>query len=191
MTARSGIPAFGATLSLTIVLAVPSFARGSSYSSTTTVTAPSNSNPDQPATETTTITTSHSGGSWQQSAHDAAHNAEVATEKAYNHVARDVKDISLEGRVMAVLRENKYTHDSDVHVTANNGVVTLNGQVPSAQNAERVQQVVASVYGVKTVNNDLSYPGSRGWVTPPDAYSTGVAHPAYSDSAPAENAPLR
>ena len=76
-----------------------------------------------------------------------------------------------------------------MHVTADNGIVTLTGQVPSELNARRAQEVVASVYGVRVVNNDLNYPHSREAVTPPDADSTGVAHPAYSDTAPAENAP--
>jgi hypothetical protein len=88
-----------------------------------------------------------------------------------------------------VLHENKSTRGSDVHVTADNGTVTLSGQVPSETRAQTVQEVVANVYGVKTVNNELIYPKNRGAVTPPDSDSTGVAHPAYSDLAPAERAP--
>ena len=172
-----------------LIFAAPCFAQSSSFSSTTTTTVPANSNSaasDQPGT---TTTTTENGSSWKESAGEAAHNAEVATERAYNHVARDVKDMSLEARIKVVLHENKSTRDSDVQVTADNGTVTLTGQVPSEQSARRVQEVVASVYGVSTVNNDLNYPHRREAATPPDADSTGVAHPAYSDTAPAENAP--
>ena len=90
-----------------------------------------------------------------------------------------------------MLHENKFTRDENVHVRADNGMVTLTGRVPSEHSAKRVEQVVASVYGVKTVKNQLSYPTDRGVVTPPDADSTGIARPAYSDTAPAEKAPSR
>ena len=178
-------------LSIIIVFPIRSLAQRSSDSSTTTTTMPASDSTSASAqtgmTTTTNTTTEEGRSSWKQSASDAAHNAEIATEKAYNRAARDVKDISLEGRILAVLHENKSTRDSDVHVTADNGVVTLTGKVPSEQNARRVQEVVASVYGVKAVNNDLNYPS--GAVIPRDADSTGIAHPAYSDTAPAENAP--
>ena len=178
-------------LSVTIVFPIRSLAQRSSYSSTTTTTmlaSSSTSASAQPGmTNTATTPTGDNRSSWKQSASDTAHNAEIATEKAYNHRARDVKDISLEGRILAVLHENKSTRDSNVHVTADNGIVTLTGKVQSEQNAQRVQEVVASVYGVKAVKNDLDYPS--GAVTPRDADLTGIAHPAYSDTAPAENAP--
>jgi hypothetical protein len=149
-----------------------------------------------PSTTTSTVTGVDRGSSWQDSLNDAAHNlndavhnVELASEKAYDHVARDVKDLSLETRIRAMLHEDKYTRGLDVHVTANNGVVTLTGQAPSEQSARHVQQVAASVYGVKAVHNDLNYPRHNQRVTPRDADSMGVAHPAYSRTAPAESAP--
>jgi osmotically-inducible protein OsmY len=182
-------------LSLITMSPLPCFAQGNSYSGTTTITAPVNSNSSassQPETTTTTTTTTveNSGSSWRQSVRDAARNTEVATENVYNQVARNVKDISLEARIKAVLHEDKSTRDSDVHVTADDGIVTLTGVVPSEQNAQRVQEVVASIYGVEAVSNNLNYPHSGGVATPPDADSTGIVHPAYSDTAPAENAPI-
>ena len=174
-------------LSIIIVFPIRPLAQRSSYSSTTTASDSTSASAQRGMTTTTNTTTEDSRSSWKQSASDGAHNAEIATEKAYNRAARDVKDISLEGRIVAVLHENKSTRDSDVHVTADNGVVTLTGKVPLEQNARRVQEVVASVYGVKAVNNDLNYPSEA--VIPRDADSTGIAQPAYSDTAPAENAP--
>jgi osmotically-inducible protein OsmY len=180
-------------LSLITISPLPCFAQGNSYSGMTTTTAPANSNSSvssQPETTTTTTMVENSGSSWRQSVSDAARNTEVATENVYNQVARNVKDISLEARIKAVLHEDKSTRDSDVHVTADDGIVTLTGMVPSERNAQRVQEVVASIYGVKAVNNNLNYSHSGGAVTPPDADSMGIAHPAYSDTAPAENAPI-
>ena len=176
MKARTVIRFHVSALSLITIFALPCFAQSNYVGSTTTTN--------------TSTTAANTGSSWKQAASDAAHNAEVGTEKVYNQVAHSVKDISLEARIKAVLHENKSTRDSDVRVTADNGIVTLTGGVPSEQNAQHVQEVVASVYGVRAVNNDLDYPHSRRAVTPPDADSTGIAHPAYSDTAPAENAPL-
>jgi hypothetical protein len=72
---------------------------------------------------------------------------------------------------------------------ADNCTVTLSGRVPSERDARAVEQVVLNVYGVKAVSNNLTYPLNPGVVTPPDADSIGVTHPAYSDIAPAERAP--
>jgi len=194
MKAGISVPLKISALSLITIFALPCFAQNSSYSGTTTTTAPANSNSSasgQAGTASTATMAENSGSSWRQSVSDAAHNAEVITENVYNQVARGVKDMSLEARINAVLHENKSTRGSDVHVTADNGVVTLTGNVPSERNAQRVQEVVASVYGVDAVNNDLNYPRSGGALTPPDADSMDIAHSAYSDIAPAENAPVR
>jgi osmotically-inducible protein OsmY len=180
---------FGFVVTLTAAT-IPRLAWSNSYSNTTTTAVSSSdgtSLSDQSGNNATQ--TEDNGASWQQSATDAAHQAENATEKAYNRVAQDVKDISLEARITAVLHENKSTRDYDVRATADKGTVTLTGVVSSPQDAQHVQDVVASVYGVKAVNNELGYPHSQRRAIPPDADSTGVSHPAYSDTAPAENAP--
>jgi osmotically-inducible protein OsmY len=156
-------------------------------SSTPTGAVVSNDTAPEPSTMTDNSDTT--AGSWQQSASEAVRNAKDATQKAYNQMAGTVRDFALEGRIMAVLHENKWTRDSDVQVTANNGIVTLRGKVPSERTADHVQEVVANVYGVTAIRNQMDYPRNRGAVTPPNADSTGVAHPAYSDTAPAENAP--
>lgn len=196
---KAGIVALaGITLPLITILAFPCLAKSGPYSSTTTTTALSNNNTsasDQSGTTTTTTTTptttENDGSSWEQSVSDAANQAKTAIVKTYSDVARDVRDISLDGKILAVLHENKSTRDLDVHVMADNGVVTLTGVVPSERNAERVEEVVANVYGVKAVSNDLNYPRSRESIAPPDANSTAKAHPAYSDTAAGENAPVR
>src|SRR6516164_3328103 len=99
-------------LSLITISPLPCFAQGNSYSGMTTTTAPANSNSSvssQPETTTTTTMVENSGSSWRQSVSDAARNTEVATENVYNQVARNVKDISLEARIKAVLHEDKST----------------------------------------------------------------------------------
>jgi hypothetical protein len=182
-------------LSLIAIYAPLGFAQSNSYSSTMTTTASANSDEStsgQSGAIATAAapTTADNGGSWEQSVDDAAHNAELTTEKVYHQLARDSENFSLMARVKGILYENKFTRDSDVHVSANEGVVTLSGSVSSEQAAQHIQEVTANVYGVKAVRNKLDYPHSNGAVTSPDVDSTGIAHPAYSDTAPAENAPV-
>lgn len=135
-------------------------------------------------------TSSTGAANWERSATEAARNIEIAAENAYDGMKQNVNDFSLATKVQAVLHENKYTRSSDVHATATNGVVTLTGQVPTEESARRAQEIVASIYGVKAVNNDLNYPHRKvERATPPDSVSTGVAHPPYSKTAPVESAP--
>jgi hyperosmotically inducible periplasmic protein len=178
---------------LTAIFALPCFAQRGSYDSIKAATASANSNMSlsgQAGTAMTIASTSaeDSANSWQQSINDAVSNAEAVTERAYNEVTSDVKDISLVARIEAVLHENKSTRDSDVHVTADNGIVTITGSVPSEHNAQRVQEVVASIYGVKAVNNHLDYPQNSGVAASRKADSASIAHPARNDGVSAESA---
>jgi hypothetical protein len=167
------------------LLALPAFAQSDSYNNNTTPPADTAAAPENSNTTTTTST----GNSVSTSAENAANTAATDTEQAYHTVKRDVKDVALEARVKAMLHEDKYTRGTDVHVTANRGIVTLTGQVPSERTARHARQIVASVYGVKAVYNELRYPPADLVATSPDADSTGIAHPAYSQDAPAERVP--
>jgi osmotically-inducible protein OsmY len=195
MKARMPVGFYISALASISIFSLPCFAQNASYSTTRTTTAPATSNAlasqQVRNSDTSTTAADTESSSWKQSAADATDNAQLAGKRAYNYTSRGIKDVTLEGRVQAVLRENKSTRNSDVHVTADNGIVTITGNVPSERKARKVQAIVASVYGVKAVNNNLNYPRTQGAATPPDADSMGVAHPAYSDTAPAEDAPAR
>ncbi|HJU12551.1 MAG TPA: BON domain-containing protein [Candidatus Binataceae bacterium] len=167
------------SLASLLILVVPSSALCSSKNESTTALL------NRAANQSTTIAIPITAEDAESA---RAKNSTHANEKTYN-IAGNATDISLESRVEAMLRQNKLTRDSDVHVTADNGVVTLRGKVSSKPNAERIQQAVSNVDGVQAVNNDLNYPGAKKIVTPRDADSTGTTHPAYSDIAPAEKAP--
>jgi hypothetical protein len=191
---KAGIlPLFGPILCVGATVGIPSFALSSSLSSrTAAIVTPATIRLSDylPIITTSAITTTeNSNGSLNQSAGEAVHNAEPVTENAYNRAARDVENLALKSRVEDVLHKNKSTRGSDVHVIADNGTVTLWGQISSQRRAQTVQEIVANVHGVRAVNNELSYLRNRQAVTPPDSDSTGVAHPAYSDLAPAEHAP--
>jgi hypothetical protein len=163
------------------LLALPAFAQSGSYN---TSTAPAGT-----AAAAENSTTTNTSASTSNSLSNSADTAAADTQHAYHSVKHDVKDVALEGRVKAMLHEDKYTRGADVHVTANRGIVTLTGEVPNQRTASHARQMVASVYGVKAVYNELRYPRADLAATPPDADSTGVAHPAYSHDAPAERVP--
>ena len=179
-------------LNMGLIFAVACYAQDNSYSTTTGPPVSSDTaTSGRPGTTTTNTTTGiDASHSWQQTATDTFHKVAVATESEYDHLASEVKDISLEARITTVLHENKATRGADVQVMAANGIATLTGRVPSEQDARRVQDVVASVYGVRAVNSDLNYPHNKQAISPSDAASTAVSH-AYSDTAPVENAPDR
>jgi hypothetical protein len=150
---------------------------------------------DGTSAQTPTATDSNES-SWRDSLNDAAHNLNdaahhfgLASQKAYDRVGRELTDLTLETRIRAMLHQNKYARGSDVQVMVNNGTVTLTGRVPSEASARHLQEAVSSVDGVRAVNDNLNYPQRKRLVTPRDAASMGVAHPAYSRTAPAESAP--
>ena len=184
------LPLFAFVMGTLIAVGIPSLARSSSPTSQTTTATPASIRPSKfvPALATST-TTENSERASSQSAAEARKDAEPATEKAYSRSVNDIENLALRGRVEAVLHQNRSTGGSDVHVTADNGTVTLWGRVGSERRAQAVQELVANVDGVRAVNNRLSFPSNREVVTPRDSKSTGVAHPAYSDLAPAERAP--
>jgi hyperosmotically inducible protein len=65
-------------------------------------------------------------------------------------------DASLTTKVEEALKSDQSTANARIHVSAKDGVVTLNGKVDSKTTADHAEQTAASVSGVKSVNNQLS-----------------------------------
>lgn len=63
-------------------------------------------------------------------------------------------------RVIASLRFDSAIKDSDIDVNTSDGVVSLTGQVRSAQQKELAGSKARSIYGVTKVNNELEVEGS-------------------------------
>ncbi|HJU29492.1 MAG TPA: BON domain-containing protein [Candidatus Binataceae bacterium] len=131
------------SLAAGLIFAPPSFAQNDSTTTTTTESSASNN------------------GGVVEPLKDAAHSVATGTKNAYHKVKRSVKDEALEGKVKAILHENKDTRDiGDVDVEADHGVVTLSGNVGSELESIRAAQVASEVSGVKSVRNDLRYPAN-------------------------------
>ena len=67
-----------------------------------------------------------------------------------------VKDVTITANVKAKLAsELQPTTLTNVSVNVTNAVVTLSGQVGSAEQKRRAEEIARSVEGVQRVNNDL------------------------------------
>jgi hyperosmotically inducible protein len=68
---------------------------------------------------------------------------------------RNVDDASLTASVKSTLVADKAANLTRIDVDSNNGVVSLNGVVESAQQKARAEELVRRVDGVKGINNNL------------------------------------
>jgi hyperosmotically inducible protein len=68
---------------------------------------------------------------------------------------RNVDDASLTASVKSTLVADKAANLTRIDVDSNNGVVSLNGVVESAQQKARAEELARRVDGVKGINNNL------------------------------------
>jgi len=64
-------------------------------------------------------------------------------------------EADLINRVNRVLVNDSLVHATDINVSLRNGVVTLSGDVPSHEVADRAVHLTRSVEGVESVNSQL------------------------------------
>ena len=95
----------------------------------------------------------------------ASNDARQATNTARNDVSkaaatagRAVDDASVTARVKSVLLADAQVKGTKINVDTSNGVVTLGGNVDSAGEKARAEQLAQQVDGVKEVHNNLSAP---------------------------------
>ncbi|QGZ63272.1 BON domain-containing protein [Paraburkholderia acidisoli] len=70
-------------------------------------------------------------------------------------VGQHVDDATVTTKVKAELLGAKNVKSTHIHVKTHNGVVSLTGTVPSAQDRDNAKQVVEGVTGVASVKNHL------------------------------------
>ena len=68
---------------------------------------------------------------------------------------QNVDDASLTASVKSTLVADKAANLTRIDVDTNNGVVSLNGVVESAQQKARAEELARRVNGVKGINNNL------------------------------------
>lgn len=90
--------------------------------------------------------------------------ADLTERAAFQPTAASVKamqDLTLQSRVSAVLAKDFRTQDTDLKVTANDGIVTITGTTHWPEVADAVPSLVRQVNGVKEVRSEIT------GVTPP------------------------
>jgi hyperosmotically inducible periplasmic protein len=83
-----------------------------------------------------------------------------SVEHAYHATVDQTSDATLTTKVKSALLRNHRTRKYSIHVESDQGKVTIDGAVGSHSSAKYVQAVVASVKGVRTVDNKLTWPTS-------------------------------
>lgn len=69
-----------------------------------------------------------------------------------------ISDAALTTKVKSILATNKITSKYKLHVSSNQGVVTLSGHIGSSENAHYAAGLVRRVNGVRAVSNHLQSP---------------------------------
>ena len=97
-----------------------------------------------------------------QQMHEAGQNKEqagsdtgAAAKDAYHGTVRAVKDTTITAEIKTAFARDKNISASTIRVDTIAGVVTLKGNVPSPEMAQRAAQVAAQTNGVQSVNNQL------------------------------------
>jgi osmotically-inducible protein OsmY len=98
-----------------------------------------------------------SGEAIKQAGSDTA----ASVKHAYHGTADEVSDATLTTKVKSKLLADAKVRPYSIHVESDQGAVTLDGAVDSPSTAKYVDSVVASVDGVQTVNDKLTWPTSQ------------------------------
>lgn len=83
-----------------------------------------------------------------------------SVEHAFHGATNQMSDATLTTKVKSTLLSNERTRKYSIHVESDHGNVTIDGAVGSRAKAKYVASVVASVSGVRSVENKLSWPNS-------------------------------
>src|SRR5712692_5336998 len=75
----------------------------------------------------------------------------------YRKARAELKDSILTAKAKAALGKDKQTRHSAIQIATANGIVVLSGRVNSKAGADRAQEIVARLKGVKDVRNELTY----------------------------------
>ncbi len=91
------------------------------------------------------------------SAKGAMHEAGNSIKHLYHAAKAEVSDATLTTKVKTALLEDKATKPYTIHVSSDQGTVTLKGEVGSPEAAAAAKRVAENVSGVRGVNNELTW----------------------------------
>jgi hyperosmotically inducible protein len=85
----------------------------------------------------------------------ALHEAGSSVKHLYRATRDELSDATLTTKVKTALLEDKETKPYTIHVSSDQGTVTLSGDVGSPQAASAATRIANQVSGVRAVNNHL------------------------------------
>jgi hyperosmotically inducible protein len=91
-----------------------------------------------------------------QAVENAGSDTATAAKNAFHGTERAVKDTTITAEVKTALKRDQMVRAQKIHVSTIAGVVTLKGDVPSADIAAHAAQVASQSKGVQSVNNQLT-----------------------------------
>jgi BON domain len=138
---------------LSTMLAVPAFAQTGVPHSTDNTTNPNAQNATNPDAQVPPQAPGTAVGDAQPAV--PAHQSD-ANGGSSSGFTTALKDTDITAKVMYGLHENDATSGADIHVTTNNGVVTLYGKVQKHHQAMEAVKVAQSTGGVREVVNQLA-----------------------------------
>jgi hypothetical protein len=138
---------------LSTMLAVPAFAQTGVPHSTDNTTNPNAQNATNPDAQVPPQAPGTAVGDAQPAV--PAHQSDPNGGSSSGFTTA-LKDTDITAKVMYGLHENDATSGADIHVTTNNGVVTLYGKVQKHHQAMEAVKVAQSTEGVREVVNQLA-----------------------------------
>jgi osmotically-inducible protein OsmY len=91
-----------------------------------------------------------------ESLEQAGTDTTTAAKNVFHGTVTAVRDTEITARVKASLLRDSATEHSNIHVSTSAGIVTLHGEVASAEVAMRAARLAQNAKGVKEVKNDLA-----------------------------------
>jgi hypothetical protein len=141
---------------LSTMLAVPAFAQTGIPHSTDNTTNPNAQNATNPDAQVPPQAPGTSVGNGQPAIPAQQSDSNNANGGSSNSFTTALKDTDITAKVMYALHEDNATSGTDIHVTTNNGVVTLYGKVQKDHQAMEAVKVAQSTEGVREVVNQLA-----------------------------------
>jgi hypothetical protein len=141
---------------LSTMLAVPAFAQTGVPHSADNTTNPNAQNATNPDAQVPPQAPGTAVGDGQPAIPAHQSDSNNASGGSSNNFTTALKDTDITAKVMYALHENNATSGADIHVTTNNGVVTLHGQVQKHHQAMAAVKLARSTEGVREVVNRLA-----------------------------------
>jgi hyperosmotically inducible protein len=144
------------------MLALPALAQTGVPHSTSNTTNPNAQNATNPDAQVPPQAPGTTAGNAQPAIPAPQSNTDTAANGGSNSFTTALKDTDITAKVKYALHEDNTTSGANIHVTTNNGVVTLTGQVQKHREAAEAVKAAKSTEGVRDVVNQIEVRNANG-----------------------------